>query len=108
MAMQQYEWGEMVWLAGAEVGNATAVSVARMRVHPGGISERHCHPNCEEVILVERGQADIEVDFVHSRCEPGDVVVVPEGAAHHVANVGTQELSLILSYGTGLRVYQPC
>lgn len=101
-------WGSMVWLAGSEVGNAKDISVARMQMLPGGEAPGHRHPNCEEVIVVVRGSVEIRVVGEVFRRASGQCAVVPEGAAHSVANIGPDEAELILTYSTGARVYEPC
>jgi quercetin dioxygenase-like cupin family protein len=105
---QTYPWGEMEWLAGVDVGNATSVSVATMLVRPGEVSERHRHPNCDEAILVQRGQLLLELNGTTLRYDAGQCVVVPAGSAHRVQNVGSEDLFLVLSYGAGQRVYEAC
>lgn len=103
-----YHWGSMVWLAGAGVGNAQKVSVARMQMLPGGEAPGHRHPNCEEVIVVVRGSVEVRVAGESFRPPSGECVVVPEGAVHSVANVGQDEAELILTYSAGARQYEPC
>ncbi len=105
--MQKYSWGEMVWLANSELGTSESVSVARMRVTPGGITERHCHPNCDEVVLVLEGKGELELDGSRYELGVNDCRVIPAGSAHLVRNVGSQDLLLVLSYGSGRRIYEP-
>jgi len=98
----------MDWLVSAEVGNASGLSMARMYVRPNGKPERHRHSNCEEIVLVQQGLLEIERDGVVTRHQSGDVVVIPAGSAHRVQNAGAAELVLLLTYGAGRRVYEPC
>jgi mannose-6-phosphate isomerase-like protein (cupin superfamily) len=105
---QKHPWGEMDWLANSELGSSESVSVARMRVAPEGITERHRHPNCDEVVLVLEGKGELELDGKSFNLAPGDCRVVPAGRSHLVRNVGSQELLLVLSYGSGQRIYEPC
>lgn len=103
-----YPWGEMEWLASAELGNATSVSVARMRVRPGGVAERHRHPDCDEVVSVQAGTLDLELDGVRTAHAVGDCLVIPSGCAHQVRNASKDDLLLLLTYGSGQRMYEPC
>jgi mannose-6-phosphate isomerase-like protein (cupin superfamily) len=101
-----YPWGEMEWLAAAELGNAASLSVARMWIRPGGLSERHRHPNCDEAIFVQKGRLTIDIDGIQSQHEGGDCVVVRNGATHQIKNGGSVVLQLLLCYGAGQRVYE--
>jgi quercetin dioxygenase-like cupin family protein len=95
-------------LAGLEIGNAAAVSMARMVLNPQMASERHRHPNCEEAILVEGGEVVIDIDGATSTHTAGECVVVRAGCAHHLQNDGPTEARLLLVYGAGQRVYERC
>lgn len=92
----------------SELGGSEAVSVARMRVMAGEVTERHRHPNCDEVVLVLEGKAELEVEGIRSELAAGDCQVIPAGCAHLVRNAGELELLLVLSYGSGRRIYEPC
>lgn len=98
----------MDWLADSEIGSSETVSVARMRVTAGGVTERHRHPNCDEVVLVLEGKAEFEVGGIHSELKVGDCRVIPAGRTHLVRNAGMQDLLLVLSYGSGKRIYESC
>jgi mannose-6-phosphate isomerase-like protein (cupin superfamily) len=105
---QKHPWGEMDWLANSELGSSESVSVARMRVAPEGITERHRHPNCDEVVLVLEGKGELELDGKSFNLAPGDCRVVPAGRRHLDRNVGSQELLLVHTYGSGQRISEPC
>ena len=107
-AKQEFPWGHMEWLASSEIGNTTTLSVARMRVRPQGISERHRHPNCDEVVVVQKGVLSLDLDGTTTRYAAGGFVVVPAGCAHRIENGESDELLLLLSYGAGTRIYEPC
>ena len=103
-----YPWGRMEWLAGSELQSASTISVAKMYVLPGSESERHRHPNCEEAILVAKGSVEIQLGAVSTTHFAGECVVVPAGISHGLKNVGEDEAELVLMYGAGERIYEPC
>jgi len=105
---QTYAWGRMDWLASAEVGNASGLSLARMYVKPEGVSERHRHANCEEIVMVQAGVLEMERDGTVAEHHAGEVIVIPVGCAHQVRNAGSEELVLLLTYGAGRRAYEAC
>jgi hypothetical protein len=54
----EFPWGVIEWLAGAEVGNAKEISLARMSLPPGKGTDVHIHGNCEEAVYVVRGRVE--------------------------------------------------
>ncbi len=105
---ETYPWGKMEWLSGSEIGNASSISVARMFVLPGAQSESHRHSNCEEAIVVVKGEVEVQRDAQSSRHSSGECVVVPAGAAHRLRNIGETEAEVMLMYGAGKRKYEKC
>lgn len=85
----------MEWLANSDLGGSEEVSVARMRVRAGGITERHRHPNCDEIVLVLEGKGELEVDGIPSELTFGDCRVIPAGRAPVVRNTEIQDLLLV-------------
>ena len=70
----------------------TAVSIARARVEPGLATKVHRLKDVVERYLVVEGEGRAWVDGEEADVRPGDVVVIPAGAAQRIANTGDQDL----------------
>lgn len=97
----------MTWLMDDKVEPDASLSLARMTVDPGIASEAHRHTNCTEAIHVLSG-------CVQQRCgerwvflEPGQTILIPEGAVHQTKNLGDETAVLMVAYSSGSRVYEP-
>ncbi len=71
-------------------------AVFLLKLKPGALREPHWHPNCWEMDYVVAGTVqmtivppDGEADIF--TLEPGDVAFVPQGFAHSIANIGSDE-----------------
>ncbi|MFO1363596.1 MAG: cupin domain-containing protein [Burkholderiales bacterium] len=101
----EFPWGEIEWLAGAEVGNSAELALARLRVAPGRGGETHVHRNCEESIYVVAGEVECAIGDRHVRLSPGACAVVPRGVAHAIRGVGASPAELLLGYSSSARDY---
>ncbi|MDG0810021.1 cupin domain-containing protein [Cohnella rhizosphaerae] len=63
-------------------------------VAPGAKHTDHNHaPSYDEVYLIHKGKAMVRLDGVEHELEPGDVVFIPGGSMHAIANRSdTEEL----------------
>lgn len=96
----------MDWLVEDALLPEAGLSVARMTVAPGAISEGHRHPNCNEVIHLLSGRVEQWVDNNRFIMEPGDTVLIRQGSSHRIRNLGAEPAVMIVSYSSGSRVYQ--
>ena len=103
--VDSHEWGTMTWLADADIGATTTISVARMVLNQGKTSPLHHHPNCEEVVMLESGTVLHEVGGLPIDQEPGTCIVIPAGVGHFTRNVGAAPAHLLVSYGAAVREY---
>jgi mannose-6-phosphate isomerase-like protein (cupin superfamily) len=103
--VDSHDWGTMTWLADAEAGGTTTVSVARMVLHPGQHSPLHHHPNCEEIVLLESGEVSHQLDGSPVQHEAGTCVIIPAGVAHTTRNLGSAPARLFITYGAPVREY---
>ena len=103
---QEFAWGAIEWLAGAEAGNAKELSLARVSIAPGRATDVHRHANCEESIYVERGRVQCTLGAERAELSDGGQAVVPRGAVHAIRNVGTEPARLILSYSSAAREFE--
>jgi mannose-6-phosphate isomerase-like protein (cupin superfamily) len=84
-------------LAGPRHSPLTRHSLAEVILPPGKGSLPHYHPEVEEVYYLLQGEAEMEVDRQVERVGPGDVVVIPSKATHHIRNLSDKEVILLVT-----------
>jgi quercetin dioxygenase-like cupin family protein len=62
---------------------------------PGARHERHRHPNCDEFLVVVRGEGEIYTDAGREPAEEGDVVFTPAGHWHGFDNTSGEDVVLL-------------
>ena len=97
----------MEWLIDDSLVESAGVSVARMTLAEGMLSEAHRHPNCNEVIHLIDGRIEQRVEAQRYAMAPGDTCFVPRGSLHQSLNLGPGEAVMIVTYSEGQRVYDP-
>lgn len=102
----EYPWGVLEWLAGAEVGNSQELSIARMWLPPGNETDAHLHNNCEESVYVLTGELECLVGGVAVRLPRGGHTVVPRGSVHRLRSLGEETAELLLSYSSAEREFE--
>ena len=101
----EFPWGVIEWLAGAEVGNSKELSLARVSLPPGKATDTHVHGNCEESVYVTRGRIECASDSGSALLSAGELMVVPRGAVHGLRNAGAEPAEAILSYSASAREF---
>ncbi len=101
-------WGVMEWLADDHLAPSPGLSLARMTVFRDQTSSGHRHPNCSEVIHVERGKISQRIDEDWIAMNEGDTVLIPIGASHQTRNCGECDAVLLVAYSAGTRAYEDC
>ena len=96
----------MDWLVEDALLPAAGLSVARMILAPGAVSEGHRHPNCNESIHLLSGRIEQWVDNEPLIMEPGDTVLIRQGSTHRTRNLGREPAVMMICYSSGTRVYQ--
>ncbi|MBN1349980.1 cupin domain-containing protein [candidate division KSB1 bacterium] len=99
------EWGSITWLANQAIGNATELTLGRVRIKFGCTCPRHCHTNCEEVIYVLKGTLEHTVGGETLRLSQGDTLTIPAGVYHGASAVGDLDSEMIVAYPEGTRDY---
>ena len=99
----EFSWGVIDWLVGAEVGNSSELSVAKMSLSAGCETDTHLHDNCEEAVYVISGAIDFVVDGSIHQLVAGDHTVMPRGVRHQLRNSGSTPAELVLSYSSATR-----
>ncbi len=102
----EFPWGVIEWLAGAEVGNSRELSLARLTIAPGRANELHIHGNCEESVYVVRGWIECNIAGDSRLLGEGSSTVVPRGAAHLLRNAGAEPAEVILSHSSAAREFK--
>ncbi|GJD52163.1 hypothetical protein OPKNFCMD_4925 [Methylobacterium crusticola] len=75
---------QIVWPENAPDSHVT---ITRVTMQPGALSERHSHPRSEQIWIVERGRATLLLsDGKTKEVKQGDVIRTPPGATHGVEN----------------------
>ena len=95
--------GAMTRVAGVSesLTGATGIHLAESVIPPGRCSSPHYHSNCESAIFVLSGRGimltgdDLSVE---EEIGPGDMIYIPEGAAHQPVNTSdTESLKLVVA-----------
>lgn len=74
----------------------TYVSLAKLQ--PGLAYETHSHADHEEIYYIIGGKGKIRIDEEVARFRDGDVIYIPRGAKHSIANDG-EEMVEFLAFG---------
>lgn len=101
----EFPWGVIEWLAGAEVGNAKELSLARLSIPAGKATDVHIHGNCEEAVYVVRGRVECTANGESVLLEAGERSIVPRGAVHALRNAGAEPCEIILSHSSAAREF---
>jgi mannose-6-phosphate isomerase-like protein (cupin superfamily) len=76
----------------------TLMFLAHASVAPGKKLSGHVDP-MEEVYIILKGQARMQVDSRISDVSDGDAIHIPIGAFHELTNIGDEELTLLVVAG---------
>ena len=104
--LQEAKWGTMEWLVEDALVDGADLSVARMTLNAEACAERHCHPNCNEVIHVIHGSVEQSVGDRRFTMQAGDTVFIARGSSHQSRNIGLGDAIMIVSYSAGERIYE--
>jgi mannose-6-phosphate isomerase-like protein (cupin superfamily) len=81
------------------IGPRTGSSLVKMNLNilrPGtGSGPYHFHSNAENIFFILEGQARMTIEGEEVLAGPGDVIFIPRGEKHDVANIGRDDLRLI-------------
>lgn len=89
------ERDERPWGSYEVLDDAPTHKVKRLEVRPGARLSYQRHRHRAEHWFVVAGEAEVTVDDEVRTLGPGDAVDVPRGAAHRIANPGTDPLVFI-------------
>ena len=90
--------GEQIKLINPSLGTEK-VDVHLNRLIPGGPrGKRHHHSNADNVYIVKRGEGTLTVEGKAYRVRENDVVYIPAGMKHALANLGGDVLEIFEIY----------
>ena len=99
-------WGSMSWLVDADLTPGAEMSIARMELAPGAVSQLHHHPNSDEAISLVTGCVTALVDGREVPMRPGDVCWVSRHINHAFRNDGASAAVLMVTYSASRREYR--
>jgi quercetin dioxygenase-like cupin family protein len=86
-------------------GNEAQVTVTWVDSEPGTAQPLHSHEH-QQAYIVTRGAGRMEVDGEQRDLHPGDLVFMPPGAVHSIANVGDEPLSYVTVAHPAFEIYR--
>ena len=90
--VEQLPWGPHEWLSRPGLTAAAELLLVRVRMPPGQAHRFHRHPEMEEIIYVESGEAEQWVDRDSRNLGPGEIAHIPAGVVHGTWNAGDETL----------------
>ena len=76
---------------GRELAPGTDLTVTWVEIGPGGRQPAHSHP-AEQIYVIVAGAGGVEADGKRARVGRGDLVHLPGGSRHGIANVEGEPL----------------
>jgi len=93
-------------LAGRADGLAH-LSVWRQTIAPGGATPPHRH-DCEEVVLIDRGEGELVIGGVAHRFGADSTLVIPRNVDHQIVNTGATPIECTAAFSVSpVAVYLP-
>lgn len=96
----------MEWLMEDRISSDAKISLARMTLEAGVLSECHRHPNCAETIHLETGVVRQRIGDKWIVMKAGETCVIPKGKPHQSENMGKADAVMLLCYSAGTRIYE--
>lgn len=99
-----FDWGTLRWIASGPLDNATGLTVGQCLLNPGQGNPMHMHPNCEEVLHVQEGSIEHDIEGQPSiPMGPGDTITIPPGVYHRARNLGDGVAALWITFSSADR-----
>ena len=87
------------------IQSGTELSLAKMTVPIGIISEKHHHTNCTETIHLITGRIEQRIGEKLMIMSAGDTCLVPPNTSHQTRNIGDDTAVMMVAYSAGTRIY---
>jgi len=98
-----HEWGQLRWLAGGTLGNASGLTLGRVLIHKGHGNPRHGHNNCEEALYLMKGTLEHTAGDRTFIVHAGETLTIPAGMVHGARNIGDEDADMIVAYSSADR-----
>ena len=101
---EKYPWGDIRWPASRAACGARELTLGVTHVAPGASNPVHRHPNCEEVLVVIRGEIEHYIEGTpRVRMKAGETIVIPRNRRHQARNAGATEAELLVAFSSAER-----
>jgi oxalate decarboxylase len=99
----EYAAGAVRWATSEQLPTLQGVSMASLRLAPGGMRELHWHLNAHELNVCLAGAGRIGIFAPDGTSEtidivPGSITFIPDGYTHYIQNTGADELHLVIAF----------
>jgi len=98
-----FPWGTITWIDSAAITGSETLTIGIVQIEAGQQNPRHCHPNCDEALLLLEGELVHWIGEEEYLLRPGSLVHIPTGAPHQARNPGATPARMMVSYNTGRR-----
>ncbi len=85
-------------LIGPKVQGSEDVEFIIGIIEPPGQADEHKHEDCEQVIYILEGKAEVTVNGEYSEVGPETAIYIPKNALHWVKPMGNDPLKLVVIY----------
>lgn len=92
------DWGKIQWLCGQDIDPDCEMTFGMVYIEAGKKNPRHIHPNCEEYIFVLSGECDHSLGDEKFHLEPGIMLRIPRGVAHHAETTTWEPCRMMIMY----------
>ncbi len=96
----------MQWLMEDAIDRQAGLSLARMTVAPGVMSEAHRHPDCSETVHLLSGSIEQRRGDAWVSLTAGDTLLIPPGTVHQTRNSAAETAVMMVAYSSGARIYE--
>jgi quercetin dioxygenase-like cupin family protein len=106
-AEERMEYGGVRWVVrqGEPPGAETTLGIATF--NPGMGNVEHVHPNCEEIVLVLRGEVEHTLADQRTTLAAGDLIVVPRDAPHRLRCISDEPAEVCVIFSSPERQFVP-
>lgn len=99
---KSFAGGNLTCITSNEMPGLVNISFASLKLNKGGVQEPIWHPNANKVGYCVQGNALVSIRSPGGvdvfTVEKGDVFFIPQGYAHHVANIGDTEANIAFAF----------
>lgn len=95
-----FSWGEVTWLEDKASTPQGRQAFGVVRIKPGKNNPLHYHANCEEGNYIMQGQGRCIAGDETYDLGAGGYIAIPAGIPHTLANVGEQDLHVVVTFSS--------